>query len=228
VHSQYRSVPNLLPAHQLTRYHLDAPRAICEEILKQAPNVVEARIEVRFDNNPWLRAGEIIDVPSLCRLYVSEPSILCYIRVPGLQEIALWTEDGWGPDLFRCMDSLLVRSRGSLRRLCLKGLPDAFTVAEILRNVPSITDLRIIASGVGVKLSFTALMHNLTITDVAGSTPIAPYCPPPMLHVLRVRQPQRLRHRRRCVSRDGQIPVEVSGVRASRGCASHTFLGESW
>ncbi|KAJ7483424.1 hypothetical protein FB451DRAFT_1555395 [Mycena latifolia] len=145
IYNNYRHVPILLPAHQLTRYQLDAPWTVHAGLLKLAPNLVEARITDAFDDEgPWPEQGDIINIglPKLQRLCVSHAGILRYLKTPALQEIVLrWYEDD--PHLLSDLDSFVVRSSCSLRRICLS--PDISTVSEILHKYPSITELVILA-----------------------------------------------------------------------------------
>ncbi|KAJ7483547.1 hypothetical protein FB451DRAFT_1129456, partial [Mycena latifolia] len=71
VWNRFRFVPTLLPSHQLTRYHLDGPWTIHQNILKVAQRLVEARIDITFNNEPWPESPHIIDLICLRRLYVS-------------------------------------------------------------------------------------------------------------------------------------------------------------
>ncbi|KAJ7147741.1 hypothetical protein C8R43DRAFT_953093 [Mycena crocata] len=174
VYNEYRHVPVLLPFHQLTRYHLDAPWATHEEILRLTKNLIEARIDIRFDQTPWPDTSDIIELPSLRRLYISEPTILDYIRVKHLQELAVWMNKEDGPDMLSNLEALLVRSSCSLSRLCLKGLPTAHTTAEILNKVPSIVELGIIINESSSTEEVNTLMANFTVSDVEGATPVAP------------------------------------------------------
>ncbi|KAJ7483501.1 hypothetical protein FB451DRAFT_1364408 [Mycena latifolia] len=175
VYNEYRSIPILLPAHQLTRYHLDGPWTVQEEILKLGQNLVEARIDVRFDQTPWLETTDIIDLPSLRRLYVSEPNILDYIQVPHLQEIALWIGKDDDADILKSLEPLVARSSCPLRRLCLKGVPTAHSAVEILNKFPSIVELGIIIADPAFSAEVNTLLSTFTVPDVGDSTPVAPH-----------------------------------------------------
>jgi len=140
IFNEYRVVPVLRPVHQLTRYELDCPWGQHRCILKQAPNLVEARICI-FDEEDWPDSNEIISLFHLRRLYVTTPQILKYLKLPVLGELALGPEH---PDLLRALvGSLLDRSSCSPRRLSIVS-PTAHTTVELLQSSPSITELLIV------------------------------------------------------------------------------------
>ncbi|KAJ6568427.1 hypothetical protein DFH09DRAFT_1155367 [Mycena vulgaris] len=144
IRNQWRTFPILLPSHQLTRYQLDGPWKIHEGVLKLAFNLVEARIEVLFDKEPWPHQGEAIPLRRLRRLYVSETTILNYLKAPALQEIAIYTRGDGAAGLQHPLESFLVRSACNLRRLCFRGSPIAREVSETLQKFTSITELAIV------------------------------------------------------------------------------------
>ncbi|KAJ7113993.1 hypothetical protein C8R44DRAFT_796050 [Mycena epipterygia] len=174
VYNEYRSIPILFPVQQLTRYHADAPWDIHEGILKAAQNLVEARIDIRFDLTPWPESCETTELLSLRRLYVSEPALLDHIRAPHLEEIAFWMGKDEGPEILAKLESVLLRSSCHIRRLCLKGIPNNDITAEILKKFPSIIELGIIINDSEYTTEANNLMSHLTVSDLAGSTPVAP------------------------------------------------------
>ncbi|KAF7356326.1 F-box domain-containing protein [Mycena venus] len=88
IFNEHRFVSTLLPANQLTRYELDCPWEQHKAILKQSQNLLEARIEVGFDEGPWSDADETIGLLQLRRLYVSAPWVLQYLWAPALEGLA--------------------------------------------------------------------------------------------------------------------------------------------
>ncbi|KAJ7483406.1 hypothetical protein FB451DRAFT_1234502, partial [Mycena latifolia] len=72
--NEYRHLP-LLPVHQLTRYEANGPWEMHQAILKLASNLVEARLTIDFDDEPWPKHSGIIDLLHLQRLYVTHTSL---------------------------------------------------------------------------------------------------------------------------------------------------------
>ncbi|KAJ7691952.1 hypothetical protein B0H17DRAFT_1062243 [Mycena rosella] len=180
IYSQYRFIPIHLPAHQLTRYDIDGPWAAHRSILKAAPNLVEARISINFDEEAWPEQEAILDLSRLRRLYVSHTNIFNYLRTPALQELAcnFWRDD---PNqlLLPDLDRFLIRSACNLRRVCLRGSPDVPTSSEILQKYPSVTELMIITPSIGLDLATlcketNALISHLTIPNPTGSATVSP------------------------------------------------------
>ncbi|KAJ6504495.1 hypothetical protein DFH09DRAFT_1439965 [Mycena vulgaris] len=166
----FRHVMVPLPAHQLTRYVLDAPWTVHEGILKSALNLVEARISVVFSQD-WPNSSTAVNLPSLRRLYVVQSRILDYIRTPALEELGIWARKDYGRRVLPHFESFLVHSSCSLRRLCLRGLHDTHTVTEILRKAPTVIDLTIITRGPDPGGITNKLISNLTLRGLVGSTP---------------------------------------------------------
>lgn len=144
IYSQYRAVPVLLPAHQLTRCHLDGAWETHHGILAVAQNLVEARLIIDFDEAPWPDSAEIIDVLCLRRLFVSPAEFLNYLKAPALQQIALDVVETDAPSVFHHLESLILRSGCTLQKLSLAGYPPASETIDILRKYPSITALTFI------------------------------------------------------------------------------------
>ncbi|KAJ7483418.1 hypothetical protein FB451DRAFT_1439441 [Mycena latifolia] len=132
IYNEYRFIPVSLPAHQLARYDVDAPM-VHEEVLKMASNLVEARLSIAFDNEPSPEHCEIIDLPHLQRLYVSDTGLLRCLRAPALRETGFRMDED-DLDLLR-----VFHPPGSL---------DACHVNEILQKYPSITELAILVNDI--------------------------------------------------------------------------------
>ncbi|KAJ6504483.1 hypothetical protein DFH09DRAFT_1439925 [Mycena vulgaris] len=171
--NRYRYLPIILPIHQLTRYNLDAPWTVHEGILKLAPNLVEASIDIRFEEEHWPTPGDIIDLKCLRRLYISHTGGLKYLRAPALQEISLYNYDDDDP--VHDLEPFLVRSSCAIRRLSLQASLETHTITEILRKAPSIVELAILTDNPEASAEIAALVANLTVTDPLGSTMIAPH-----------------------------------------------------
>ncbi|KAJ7138256.1 hypothetical protein C8R44DRAFT_728415 [Mycena epipterygia] len=170
IFNEYRYVQTLLPAHQLTRYAIDASWEMHQDILTLAPNLVEVHILINFDDGPWPDSGEIIDLSRLQRLFVSHKHILKYLRAPVLQEIALEVHEE--EDLNHLLlDPFMLRSGCTLRRLSFSASPTTHTVAEILRNYPSITELAIVHTS---DMKANDLISHLTIPNSPGSATMSP------------------------------------------------------
>ncbi|KAJ6467967.1 hypothetical protein C8R47DRAFT_1325889 [Mycena vitilis] len=139
IYNEYRSIQFLLPWQNLTRYHLDAPWDVQHLLLKMTPNVVEARIFVDFDLEPWPDSNEIIDLGSLRRLSISHAEILNYLTTPHLEELAIYLRAD-EPSGF--VDRLMASSC-PLRKITLAGGPTLHPMTQMLENFPSIIELRI-------------------------------------------------------------------------------------
>ncbi|KAJ6568437.1 hypothetical protein DFH09DRAFT_1033835 [Mycena vulgaris] len=169
-----RPVPIFLPAHQLTRYQLDGPWEMHQTILKLAENLVEAKIDISLDEEPWPEVaedGDIITLRRLLRLGVSDTGILNYLRTPALEEVSCFLQEKYYMD---SMDLLhlgpfFVRSACSIRRLCLRGSPNPRQVSETLQKFPSITELAIITCG--EDLEAVCEVGNTIIADLTSPHP---------------------------------------------------------
>ncbi|KAJ7312512.1 hypothetical protein DFH08DRAFT_943647 [Mycena albidolilacea] len=142
VFNQFGSVPILLPGHQLTRYEIDCPLEEHIGMLKQTPNLVEARISIDSHEQVWPDLSDTVDLLRLRRMYISDPAALKYFKAPALEELAL--EDG--PDhahFLAPFHAFIDNSSCSLRRLCLVS-PTVHTTTRILQSSPSLTELLII------------------------------------------------------------------------------------
>ncbi|KAJ6550853.1 hypothetical protein DFH09DRAFT_1281234 [Mycena vulgaris] len=172
--NEHRHVSILLPSQQLTCYNLDAPWKVHRGILELAKNLVQARVHIQFDEEPWPDSGETIDLLLLRRLYVSNAEVLSYLRAPAVQELCHYLEEDEGPDLFvRHLEAFVTRSRCALRRLSLAGTPATHTTTEIIQKCPSVSELTIITDSVNADGNATetgnALISLLTIANPTGS-----------------------------------------------------------
>ncbi|KAJ7483493.1 hypothetical protein FB451DRAFT_1393596 [Mycena latifolia] len=177
IFNKYHYVSTLLPAQQLTHYALDAPWNVHAVVLKVACSLIEARIDISFDDDPWPVSDEPIDLSLLRRLYVSHADVLRYLKVPLVQDLAYALDGDEGPDdLPRHLEPFVVRSGCTLRRLCLHGTPVPSIAVEILRKLPSVSELAIItadAEDAACKAA-NALISHLTLPDPTGSAVLAP------------------------------------------------------
>ncbi|KAJ6552057.1 hypothetical protein DFH09DRAFT_1366446 [Mycena vulgaris] len=180
IFNQYRHLSIPLPAHQLTLSDLDGPWEMHRDILKLAKNLVQARIFVDFDDEPWPNPGEPINLLLLRRLSVSHVELFSYLTAPAVQEIAFYLEIDDEPDQsLRHLKSFVERSRCTLRRLSFRGTPAPDTAVEILRKYPSVIELGIITSRTYGDREATdeganALISHLTIPHPSGSVMLAP------------------------------------------------------
>ncbi|KAJ7691922.1 hypothetical protein B0H17DRAFT_550785 [Mycena rosella] len=131
--NQHRFISIPLPFHQLTQYDFDGSWATHESILKTAPNLVEARITIAFDEQPWPEQDDIIALLYLRRLYVSDSDVLVYLRTPILQEIVFFSRED-DPDPLPHLEPFIIRSRCNLARICFRGSPEAQEVIAILEK----------------------------------------------------------------------------------------------
>ncbi|KAJ7330518.1 hypothetical protein DFH08DRAFT_967053 [Mycena albidolilacea] len=166
-------LPITFPIHQLTRLQFDGPWERHRGILKLAPNLVEAHIEV-FHEETWPEIGEIIDLPYLRGLYVSDHQVLDYLRAPALVGIGLvgW-EDG-ASDVLESFAPFLDRSACILRRLTLVGFPDTHTTTRILAKLPSVTEFAVAIDDSDASERVNLLMSTLTISQASGVSEVAP------------------------------------------------------
>ncbi|KAJ7113947.1 hypothetical protein C8R44DRAFT_881514 [Mycena epipterygia] len=114
-------------------------------MLKQAPNLVEARIAIDFDD-------ELV-----CK-YVSDKEILNYLQAPALTEIALYINEDDDHNL-DYLEPLVARS--------------GFT--RVLPKHPFITELAIIIDGRCSRDAANALISHLTIPNPTASATISPH-----------------------------------------------------
>ncbi|KAJ6457435.1 hypothetical protein C8R47DRAFT_1164359 [Mycena vitilis] len=173
IYNENRFVSVALPAHRLTRYQLDGPWATHDSILRMAHNLIEARVMIHFDQQPWPHSPDTIELMHLRRLYVSDWEFLDHIESPSLQKLALWIEEddyAHGPE---CLETFFNRAKRQLCSLVLKGTPDAETICTILQKNPSITSLFVTIDNPNARTQVNALMSSLAV--VPGRTVVAPH-----------------------------------------------------
>ncbi|KAJ6484208.1 hypothetical protein C8R45DRAFT_1148600 [Mycena sanguinolenta] len=165
--SQSRFVPTRLPPlHQLTQYDLDGPWETHSQLLKSLPLLEEVRIRCFCDDDEdWPQPGEPIDVLNLRRLFVTDPNVMDYLRAPGLHEIGMIAVS---PECMEPLGPFLLRSASSPHRLGIQGAFHAISVAEILQQHRSITELVVTPLGLAEHLRsevFSAFLAPLTISQ---------------------------------------------------------------
>ncbi|KAJ7138195.1 hypothetical protein C8R44DRAFT_341636 [Mycena epipterygia] len=171
IYNQYRYVPTLLPAHQLTRYDIDGPWEMHRGILTLAPNLVQARIYVNFNEGDWPESDEIIHLPRLQRLFVSHDDILECLRAPVLQEIVFDVPEEADLDYPLPLDPFMSRSGCTLRKLSFRRLPPTHAVVEVLQKYASVTELTIIHH---LDTRANDLISQLTFPNSTGRAAISP------------------------------------------------------
>ncbi|KAJ7239589.1 hypothetical protein B0H12DRAFT_1135969 [Mycena haematopus] len=157
-------MPISFPTEHLTRYDINGPWAMHRAILTRAPNLAEAHICVELQDESWLDASEIIDLPALDRLAITRLEVLRYIRTPVLQELALSMNRS---SIVWELQPFLSRSSCTLRCLC--SYPDA--IIAVLTSIPSIVELRIMLTAAGFT-GWKKLINKLTVNGVR--LPVAP------------------------------------------------------
>ncbi|KAJ7769162.1 hypothetical protein DFH07DRAFT_291497 [Mycena maculata] len=174
IYNEFRAIPVFLPSHQLTRYDLDATWETHRGILALGSNLVEARIVVAFDGEPWSDPNPIADLLCLRRLFVSHLGILDYIRAPALEGIAIYIKDSTWSDGLDPLQSFLLNSKCRPGRLCLKGAPTASAATEILRKIPSVTALSIVCHPADRDPHACSAVVNTLISQLVIPDPIEP------------------------------------------------------
>ncbi|KAF8211049.1 hypothetical protein K438DRAFT_102668 [Mycena galopus ATCC 62051] len=169
--SGFRFVTISLPIHQLTRLHLDDTWEIHRGILKLAPNLVEAHIGITPDNEGWPDVHwpdvhNFVDLLHLRRLYISHAEALDYFNTPALEGCGLEVgPDESVDDIQRHLDSFIGRSACPLRKLGLRGSPDAHMTTQLLGKFPFITEL--VIENVNSEEATNELMEALTVSGGA-------------------------------------------------------------
>ncbi|KAK7012818.1 F-box domain-containing protein [Favolaschia claudopus] len=141
----YSLLPITLPVEQFVRYELNALWERHLQILNQASNLVEARIQIAFQGDadwPDLPA-HAVNLVHLRRLFVSHGFALRYLRAPDLEQLALVDNLDSMTSLTSCFRPFVSSSSCQIRRLIL-GSPSAATLVEILKCASYITELVII------------------------------------------------------------------------------------
>ncbi|KAJ7173317.1 hypothetical protein C8R46DRAFT_1031676 [Mycena filopes] len=144
--NEFRPVPIRLPVEQLACYRADNSWEFHRDVLGLGLNLVELRILIAFDDEPWPEVTQAMHLPCLRRLYVSDPVVLDYLIVPALTEIALEIWLGYGEKIESSFRPFVERSGCTLHRLSLHGGVEAATLAYLLKSATTITELVIIKS----------------------------------------------------------------------------------
>ncbi|KAF7371098.1 F-box domain-containing protein [Mycena sanguinolenta] len=163
---EFCGLPIRLPAPQLTRYVVTGSWTTHGRLLLGAQNLVEAHIDIRFDRE--VQSDSLVESRHLQRLYVSTPMILSVLRAPALEELAVFLDPDARPSFLGHLRGFVDRSSCSLRRICLRGPPDAHMTTQLLKSFPSFTELVILVT---VPDEVNALISALRPTE---STVVAP------------------------------------------------------
>lgn len=180
-----RFIPFSFPTGQLTRYELDATWEIHRGVLNSSPNLVEARINICFDDMDWLDPDDRIELLHLRRLYVSHSRVLTFLKLSLLEELSLSLydialdppqntvipddDDGGLADL----ESSLMSSSFFIRRLCFTGCSNPHRIAVLLQKYSSIVEFAIITHTLTASAQAAILMDILN-AETAGSRIVAP------------------------------------------------------
>ncbi|KAJ7609092.1 hypothetical protein FB45DRAFT_1127918 [Roridomyces roridus] len=171
----FRCIPIPFPTDRLTSYRVKGPLELHQQVLKMAPNIIEARVVVAFDlDQPWPEpSGPAIDMLHLKRLYVTHIEILDYLRAPSVAELAIdfSTIDG-NSAAIDCLEAFLLRSSCRPPQLCVQNFPDVSLTAQILekytfitirKNLPGyfIANLSKISCSSNILQSFSKLLPNV-------------------------------------------------------------------
>ncbi|KAJ7114047.1 hypothetical protein C8R44DRAFT_984599 [Mycena epipterygia] len=148
-----------IPAHQLTRYEMHGTREEHLRILRLASNLIEAIVLIADDS---LRVASVkaIELLHLRRLYVTSADVTDLLTLPALEELAFDSDEDHSLDH---IESLLLRSACTLRRLCIRGCLDSPATAKILHTCPSIVELAIITFNDDDAAAANTLISHLTI-----------------------------------------------------------------
>ncbi|KAF7345576.1 hypothetical protein MVEN_01576300 [Mycena venus] len=173
IYNEYRFIPVSLPAQQLTRYQYDGPWKTHRDILKQARNLVEARISVQFNDSPFPppQPSEIIELPCLSHAYLTTPRVFDYIQAPALDDLVLSVKERHESSIVGSLQSFINRSSCTIRRLCLSSFTAPSAIA-ILQAISSITELRIVVAEYDFQ-GVRTLLENLTVAEALGSAIVA-------------------------------------------------------
>ncbi|KAJ7607869.1 hypothetical protein FB45DRAFT_947131 [Roridomyces roridus] len=134
VSRRFRPVSFLPPTQQLTHYYADASWDVHQEILRMSSSLVEAHIDLFPAPPEWTTlTGDAIELPHL----------RSYLKMPLLDQITL--------DLFLrqsdflpALERFLADSSTTLRRLGLRGMPNALLSSRIFQACPELTELAMI------------------------------------------------------------------------------------
>ncbi|KAF7375359.1 hypothetical protein MSAN_00423400 [Mycena sanguinolenta] len=180
VFCEFRFLPTRLPAlHQLTRYDFDAPWNKHRDLLKSLPNLQEVRIRRHFDDSDnWPEAGEPINMLHLRRLYVTDSAILACLRVPALEELTIGINHAEDRETCRALERLLACSSCAPRRLCIEGLLDVQSMAEMLQKHLCFTEIAITSTqDENEDIQREILSNFLALFTISNATPSAMMLP---------------------------------------------------
>ncbi|KAJ7607860.1 hypothetical protein FB45DRAFT_877434 [Roridomyces roridus] len=136
----------LPPTNQLTHYYADAPWDIHQGILRMNSSLVTAHINMFPDEPEWSTlACEVIPLSHFRCLFISHIESLAYFKTPLLNQITLDLLPD-ERDFFTALERFLTNSSSTLRRLGLRGMPDATLASKILRACPDLSELAIIVN----------------------------------------------------------------------------------
>ncbi|KAK7024981.1 F-box domain-containing protein [Favolaschia claudopus] len=162
----------------LTRYESDGFLKEHIRMLKLAPNLVEACLDIAFEEAATSAldvVNQVVDMLHLRRLNVSNPKFLPRLRAPALEALSLEISEDYNQDrdpVLPLLFSLLDRSSCSLRQFRSRGLAAA-QFRAILQEVPSITEISFTSPSAA---EINALVASLHVPNGHGtdSKPMAP------------------------------------------------------
>ncbi|KAJ7770030.1 hypothetical protein B0H16DRAFT_237915 [Mycena metata] len=167
----YRYIPIPFPCNQLTRYQLNAPWGVHAHLLRVSPNLVQARVVVDFDDEPWPPAGETIHLQCLRQLHVSDVDILQYLGLPVLEELTVDIADGEGPRVLPHLAPHIKRSSSPLRNLCFFGCPDIPSICNVLQELPLVTTLAFIIDECCTTDQVRVVVESFTVSESVAIAP---------------------------------------------------------
>ncbi|KAJ7147679.1 hypothetical protein C8R43DRAFT_1195532 [Mycena crocata] len=177
ISNEHGFMPIPLPYPQLFQYEQDGDWEMHRGILGMAQTLTAAHVVITNDDSESSSVlGDPVDLLHLRRLYVSNTAVLEYIRTPLLEEIGFQLEKQDEPhDVLRCLEPCLLGTSQSLRRLCIKGIPNPHIIEAILAKYPCITELAIVTDGSWTsRAASTTLISHLTIPNPTGNAVISP------------------------------------------------------
>ncbi|KAJ7658801.1 hypothetical protein DFH06DRAFT_1195953 [Mycena polygramma] len=166
-------VSSLLPAHQLTRYHMLCSREQHFSILNAAKNLIEARMEIDNRQVSITDINRVIELSALRRLWVSDADVLGSLRLPALHDFGIMHELSQ-LNVQSHIDALVVRSSCTLQRLCVEGLPAVDLITGILQRHQEIVELAVLLTEPDSSVSGNDLVATLARRDPDGVFELAP------------------------------------------------------
>ncbi|KAJ6471075.1 hypothetical protein C8R47DRAFT_1023260 [Mycena vitilis] len=163
----------LLPANQLTRYHILCSREQHFSILNAAKNLTEARIHIHHGPVSASDIHGVIELGALRRLWVSDADVLGSLKLPALHDLAIM-HDILHLNVQSHIDALVTRSSCTLRRLCVDGLPAVDLVTGILQTHQEIVELAVLLTEPDSSVSGDALVMTLARRNPDGIFEVAP------------------------------------------------------